>query len=84
MKGIGCVEMEKYEVQLDLATEQKEHFAADPHALIKNFLEQQGHEVNHILLTEKIIAGIRGGSITMMGSYHIVYPPREKSGWICA
>ena len=95
--GEGQVEIYKQDIFFSRFSEaEKERFLADIPKFVTELLQEQGHTVNRIHVTREFeqhvreeIARSREGSTgnkdvwKNAGYYHIVYPARERSNWIC-
>lgn len=88
MVQTGVQVQETYSLTLDLSDEQQNTYRQDPTAVLRQFLEQEGHIVNAVslLVREGTVTSETTDSTTveMRNAYHIVYPGNERSGWICA
>jgi hypothetical protein len=83
----GFVVMEIYDVQLDIPSELQAEFKNNPEKFIRQFLRENGHKVNSVQVMKS-----DGKSVSVKAArrarrdrwFHIVYPPHERFGWICA
>ena len=78
LRQTGSIVMERYNVRLTSA--QRRLFNADPDSFARRFLKKSGHEVRRVLLIKRAGVGYKRARDHW---YHIVYPPEERSGWIC-
>jgi hypothetical protein len=83
----GFVVMETYNVELDIPKELQTAFEENPEKFIGQFLRENGKKVNSIQIIKsdsKTVSakGVRRARVNHY--FHIVYPARESSGWICA
>lgn len=90
VKGFAVVEL--IELEMELNEQDRKAFDQNPEAVMQRLLEESGQVVNRMMLTKNFITkhstGNGGEMITRMmradHNFHIVYPPNERSGWICA
>ena len=83
----GFVVMETYDVQMDIPPELQAAFDKDPEKHIRAFLRKSGQKVNSVQVMSSS-KGAAAATVTRRARrnhwFHIVYPPNERSGWICA
>jgi hypothetical protein len=77
----GVAVVETVDIRLDLNEEDREEFRKHPERVFRRLLEEAGQEVNSIRVLRKPHTHL--GEKPVQGSFHLVYPPGEKSGWIC-
>ncbi len=81
----GFVVMETYSVQIDIPAELQAAFEKNPEKFIRQFLRENGQKVNSIQITKSDRVDFTAASKARRRAqwFHIVYPPEEKSDWIC-
>ena len=80
-KVIGFSVLETHEITLDLNAEDEKRFADNAEEIIRRLLVAAGHEVNRVTLLKR--EQLPENARLRDHWYHIVYPPNERSGWIC-
>jgi len=81
----GFVVMETYEIELNIPKEAETKYKKSPEKFVAELLRKQGHEVNsvQIMNSERVHFSKKSKARARAQWFHIVYPPEERSDWIC-
>ena len=81
----GFVVMETYEINLDIPKESEADYKKSPEKFVEQLLRENGHEVNSVqfMKSDRVHFTEKSKMRRRAQWFHIVYPPEEKSDWIC-